>query len=58
MPREHALLVMADWGSKFEDTDDWSIDDVIIQGLQIIAGKKITGQQTDDYTHQNSKLCH
>ena len=27
VPREHSLLALADQGSKFLDTDDWSIDD-------------------------------
>ena len=42
VPREHSLLVLADQGSKFMDTDDWSIDDNSLQTLQVIAGEQIT----------------
>ena len=42
VPRDHSLLVLADCGSKFQDTDDWSIDDHSLHVLQHIAGQAIT----------------
>ena len=42
VPREHSLLVLADYGSKYQDTDDWSIDNQSLYVLQHIAGKFIT----------------
>ena len=54
VPREHSLIALADMGSKFGDTDDWSIDDKSLQILQIIAGKRIT---CDTFAYNTNARC-
>ena len=42
VPREMAILRLADEGSKYRDTDDWSIDNQSFAMLQSIAGEQVT----------------
>ena len=42
VPRDYPLLVMADLGSKWEDSDDWRIDDQSFTYIQDMAGQQVT----------------
>jgi hypothetical protein len=55
VPREYAILKMADLGSKYRDTDDWSIDSKSFAYLQTFAGSQVT---CDVFAYNtNARVC-
>ena len=42
VPRDHALLEIADAGSKNQDTDDWGCDDATLVAIQKLVGTTFT----------------
>ena len=54
VPREHSLITLADQGSKYHDTDDWSIDDESFNVLQLLAGEKVT---CDVFAYNTNARC-
>ena len=50
-PRDHQSIVLADMGSKFKDSDNWSICDSSFKALELLNGAKFT---CDVFAHSSN----